>query len=173
MKVLFLRFFLVVCLVFAGSSQNVDAVGTSDLKKIISGFVKSGEKYACSEGKFFALPPRITLRSFDGEACKNFREIFYLSRMICQKGKNIDSKLYNEYKGSQCSKKGQSKYGDLTPREAKDQLIEHGIRKGTMATKIILQTSCVAFTAGSLVLQPELAPIFGMACTAAEAAGMF
>lgn len=172
MKVFFLRFFLVVCLVFAGSSQNVDAVGTSDLKKIISGFVKNGEKHVCKEGKLFAFPPRVTLRSFEGEGCKNFREIFYFSRMICQKGV-IGSDLYNEYKKSQCNKKGQEKFGDLSPTQAKDKLIEHGIRKGTIAAKIIFQTSCVAFTAGSLVLQPELAPIFGMACTAAEAAGMF
>ena len=172
MRMFAVRFFLVVGLVFGIGAQGADAVGISDLKKVLSDFKEKGVKHVCKEGKLFGLPPRVTLRSFKGEGCKNFREIFYFSRMACTE-KHIGSALYKEYKDSQCSKKGEEKWGKLSPKEASDQLIEHGIRKGTAAAKIVMQASCVAVTGGSLVLQPELAPVFGMACTAAEAAGMF
>ncbi|HBN21825.1 MAG TPA: hypothetical protein DD412_01130 [Holosporales bacterium] len=172
MRMFAARFFLVVGLMFGVGAQGADAVGLSDLKDIIKGFVKNGEKHICKEGKLFSFSPRVTLRSFEGEGCKNFREIFYFSRMVCQKG-IVGSSLYKEYTKSQCNKKGQEKWGDLSLTVAKDQLIEHGIRKGTAVTKIILQTSCVAIGTGSLVVQPELAPLIGMACTAAKTAGIF
>lgn len=63
--------------------------------------------------------------------------------------------------------------GATTPSGAKDALIKEGIEKSTAAAKLFAETVCVAVSAGTLVLQPELEPLVLGACSAAKAVGLF
>ena len=172
MKRSILTSFLVIVLSSGLSLKEANGVGLSDLKDVLNGFVKKGEKHVCKAGPLFSFPPRITLRSFKGEGCKNFREIFYFSKMVCQE-KVIGSDLYKEYKKSQCFSKGTAKWGEMTPTQAKDKLIEESIKKGTEVSKLIANTACVAITGGSIAVQPELSPLIIGACSAAKKVGLF